>query len=128
MIVADASIVLHLVAQIEPVDVLEPLIAHEPWLAPSHIDLEIINALRRYVRHEKMTVDRAEEALSNLGDLRLDRYPPEKFRGRIWEMRDNLSPYDAAYVALAELFSTPFYTRDTKLAAVPGHHAKVMVI
>ena len=73
-------------------------------------------------------MSRAEEALQDLLDVRLRRYPHVLFLRRVWELRDNLTAYDALYVALAEMLDATLLTRDGKLALAPGHHAHIEVI
>ena len=67
-------------------------------------------------------------ALSDLADFPLHRYGHEFMLPRIWELRDNLTAYDAAYVALAEALDAPLLTRDARLAAAPGHRARIEVV
>jgi predicted nucleic acid-binding protein len=62
-----------------------------------------------------------------MADLRITRYAPVVLLERIWELRQNLSAYDAAYVALAEKLQAPLITRDQRIAAAPGHKAKIEV-
>jgi predicted nucleic acid-binding protein len=91
------------------------------------LDVEFAHVLRRLVREKTITAQRAEEAIEDLGALRLTRYAPALVLKRIWQLRQNLSAYDAAYVALAEELDAPLITRDRKIAAAPGHTASVEV-
>ena len=68
------------------------------------------------------------EALENLGLLRTIRYSHHPYLPRIWTLRNNLTAYDAAYVALAESLDAPLLTRDLKLAATPGNRARIEVV
>jgi predicted nucleic acid-binding protein len=77
--------------------------AHEPLHAPELVELETLNALRRLARGKAITDRRASEAVSDLGSLRLTRYAHEPLRERVWELRHNLTAYDASYLALADL-------------------------
>jgi len=95
--------------------------------APDVLDLEVTQVLRRLVREGTLTIERADEALQDLLDLRLTRYPPYVLLPRIWQLRHNLSAYDAAYVILAEKLRSPLITRDARLASAPGHAAQVEV-
>jgi predicted nucleic acid-binding protein len=70
----------------------------------------------------------ASAALDDLADFLLTRYPHDFLMPRIWELRDNPTAYDAAYVALAEALDAPLLTRDRKLAASPGHRARVELL
>jgi predicted nucleic acid-binding protein len=65
--------------------------------------------------------------VQDLLDLRVTRYPHFALLPRIWQLRHNLSTYDAAYVVLAEKLGSPLITRDARLAAAPGHVAQVEV-
>jgi predicted nucleic acid-binding protein len=102
--------------------------ARENLHAPHLIDVELAQALRRFVAVHSLSVSRAEEALQDLTDLRVRRYPHTPFLPRIWSLRNNLTSYDALYVALAEALDAPLVTCDAKLAAAPGHRAVVEVI
>ena len=96
--------------------------------APHLIDIEIAQVLRRYTAARAITALRAREALQDMIDLSLVRYPHDVFLPRVWELRSNLTAYDAAYVALAELLGAPLITCDRKLASASLHHARVEVI
>ncbi|HLJ24947.1 MAG TPA: type II toxin-antitoxin system VapC family toxin [Candidatus Acidoferrales bacterium] len=96
--------------------------------APHLLDLEVAQVLRRYVRDKTITAQRGQEALDDLGDLPLSRYPHNFLIPRIWELRATLTAYDAAYVALAELLGAPLLSCDGKIAAAAGHYAKVEVL
>ncbi|MQA83279.1 MAG: hypothetical protein GEV03_01265 [Streptosporangiales bacterium] len=76
--------------------------------------------LRNAVRGGLVTVERARRALVDLDDSALQRSPHPPLLGRVWELRDNLSAYDAAYVALAELLDVPLLSADGKLARSSG--------
>lgn len=73
-------------------------------------------------------VDRAEQALVDFLDFPIVRYPHDVLAARIWELRSNLTAYDGAYVALAEVLEAPLLTRDRKLASTPGHRARIELI
>jgi predicted nucleic acid-binding protein len=95
---------------------------HAPYL----IDLEILQALRRYARTSEMGRLRAEQALRIYADMLLNRYPHEALLHRIWELRHNFTAYDAAYIALAEALDAPLVTCDRALSS--GHQATVIVV
>ncbi|MXY51940.1 MAG: type II toxin-antitoxin system VapC family toxin [Gammaproteobacteria bacterium] len=92
----------------------------EAVCVPHMIDLEIAQVLRRYVLQGALGVERGSLALAHWRSLEVDRYPHEPFLSRIWELRSNVSAYDAVYVALAEALSTVLVTADRRLAGAPG--------
>jgi predicted nucleic acid-binding protein len=90
---------------------------HDPLHAPEIVEPETLNALRNLVRARAVTDRRADEAVDDLGVIRLIRYPHDPLRERIWELRHNLTAYDAAYLALAEaLDGAVLMTGDRALA------------
>jgi predicted nucleic acid-binding protein len=97
--------------------------ARESLHAPHLLDLEVAQVLRRLVREGTVQANRADEAVRDLLDLRLTRYPHFMLLPRGWQLRHNFSAYDAAYVGLAEKLGAPLITRDGRLAAAPGHAA-----
>lgn len=125
MKVIDASAALEWLLQ-TPVGVrIEEQIYSQGIHAPHLLDTEVAQVLRRFVREGLVAADRAEVALTILGDAAIARHPHYHLLPRIWELRHNMSAYDAAYVALAELLDASLLTRDRKLAAAPGHHVQI---
>jgi len=96
--------------------------------APHLLDVEIAHALRRYHRDREVTEARAEELLRTFAELRIVRHGHMALVGRVWELRHNLTAYDAVYIALAEVLTAPLLTCDAKIAAAPGHYAVVELI
>jgi predicted nucleic acid-binding protein len=92
---------------------------------PHLFDLEIAQVLRRIALQGVVSIHRIEEAIQDLLDLRINRYPHNILLPRIWQLRHNLSAYDAAYVVLAEKLGGVLLTRDARLASVSGHAASV---
>jgi predicted nucleic acid-binding protein len=92
---------------------------------PHVFDVEVLHVLRRYSLSGTLSESRGRLALSRLSSTRLTRYPHASFVRRIWELRHNLTAYDAAYVALAEALDAPLVTMDARLAQAPGHSAAV---
>jgi predicted nucleic acid-binding protein len=93
--------------------------------APDLLDLEATQVLRRLSLQRVVPAHRADEAVRDLLDLRVTRYPHLVLLPRIWQLRHNLSAYDAAYVVLAERLGATLVTRDARLASVTGHVALV---
>jgi predicted nucleic acid-binding protein len=96
--------------------------------APELLDLEVAQVLRRLAREGALSAARAEQAIQDLLDLRLTRYPHSVLLPRIWQLRHNLSAYDAAYVVLAEKLGATLLTRDARLVSAAGHAARVEVV
>ena len=99
--------------------------ARESLHAPHVLDLEVAQTFRRLTRNRAVSADRAEEALSDLLALRILRHPHSSLLPWLWQNRNNLSAYDAAYIALAEKLGAPLITRDARLAAASGHTARI---
>ena len=91
------------------------------------MDLEVLHALRRQALLGTLSRERSSEALTDLGNIAFARYPHTPLVGRIWELRENLTAYDAAYVALAEALDAPLVTMDGRLAQAPGVRAAIEV-
>ena len=102
--------------------------ASETLHVPHLLDIEVAQVLRRYLRDKAITAERAEEALEDLEDMPLRRYPHDFLISRVWELRATLTASDAVYVALAELLDAPLLTCDGKMASASGHSAKVEVV
>lgn len=100
-------------------------VSGERLAAPHAVDLECASTLRGLVRGGKLPADEARRALDLLGMMGLRRYDHVPFLPRIWELRENLWPYDAAYVALAETLGAELVTTDRKLAAAPGIRCRI---
>ena len=94
---------------------------HAPYL----IDIEVAQVLRRHVLHELLADTRAVWALDRWRDLDIERYPHAPLLDRVWQLRHNVSAYDAVYVALAEALSIPLVTGDGRLARAPGLNALI---
>jgi len=77
------------------------------------------------VGRRHVTEDRAADIRTDFDDLAIVRYPHQPLTDRMWELRDNLSAYDATFVALSEVLGVPLVTCDGRLAASPGHHAEI---
>jgi predicted nucleic acid-binding protein len=93
--------------------------------APHLIDAGVINALRRLVRLGTLDSKRADLAVARIEEFPILRYPHVHLRQRMWELRDSLTAYDAAFVALAEVLDVPLVTTDGRLAGSSGHRAAI---
>ena len=96
--------------------------------APHLVDLEIAQVLRRYVLRGSLDAARGMRALRHWRSLQVERYEHRRFLDRVWELRHNVSAYDAVYVALAEALSTVLLTADRRLAAAPGLAGRIELI
>lgn len=130
MIVVDASAILEVLLNtfragrvadrlLDPAETL-----HSPHL----LDLEVAQVLRRYALAGELSSARGEEALEDLAAFPITRYPHDALLTRIWELRHNVTAYDAAYLALAEALGAPLVTRDQALASAPGHSARIELL
>ncbi len=127
MIVLDASAVVELLLGTEVGRIIAARIG-DPTIgihAPHLVDVEVVQALRRYVQGGELDRVSATAALENLRSLDLERHSHEPLLGRIWALRQNLTAYDAAYVALAEALDAILLTCDVKLARTPGVNGRI---
>jgi len=129
MIVLDASVLVTLVAQDDDkARSARAQLSQERLFAPEFVDLEVTSVVRRARRSGRIGPERALQALVDLAWLPLSRISHTPFLGRIWDLRENLTPYDAAYVALAETLRAPLHTADARLARAPGVLCEVVVL
>ncbi|MGF1667466.1 MAG: type II toxin-antitoxin system VapC family toxin [Acidimicrobiia bacterium] len=125
MKVIDAGVIVELVAN----DLDPDRLGEEELAVPHLIDSEVTNVLRRLVTQGLLTDGQATVALSGFTRLALTRFPGDWLRPRMWELRHNLSAYDATYVALAEMTAaTSLLTTDIRLAHAPGVTCTVEVL
>jgi predicted nucleic acid-binding protein len=96
--------------------------------APHLLDVEVAQVLRKHVARGLVSEARGQAALQDFLQMPLLRYPHDVLLPRVWELRKNLTAYDAVYVALSEALEIPLLTCDAKIADAPGHHAHVDVI
>jgi len=129
MIVLDASVAIDWLLRTPAGQRIEQRIyARQDTLHSVHLlDVEFVQVLRRLVRQGIVNPGRAELAIEDLLALRITRHAPALLLRRIWRLRQNLTAYDAAYVALAEELRAPLITRDQRIAAAAGHTAAVEV-
>jgi predicted nucleic acid-binding protein len=130
VIVADASALVDVLLRTRQADAVEArllnsgLTLHVPHL----IDAEVAQALRRHAAAGVVTAERGSGLLADFVDLPMQRHQHDWLLPRVWELRHNLTAYDAVYIALAEALGAPLVTRDARLAGAPGHSAKVEVM
>lgn len=96
--------------------------------APHLLGVEATHALRRLTVLREISSVAATEAIQKLRSLEIRRWPHEPFLGRAWQLRENLTPYDAVYVALAETLDAPLLTTDARLAGSSGHRAAIELV
>ena len=128
--VLDASVVLEVILRTPESDAIADRIlsSRERLHAPHLLDLEVAQVLRRYVAHNEVTEPRGREALDVLSVFPLTRYSHEPLLNRIWALRERLTAYDAAYVALAEALGDTLLTRDRRLARTTGIRTRIEVV
>lgn len=133
MIVVDASCILELLlrsprSENRCEEIEARLLSHDGALcAPHLIDVEVSHVLRRYSLSGELSAQRGREALADLADFSVDRFSHVELLPRMWQLRNNFSAYDAAYLALAEALRAPLVTCDKKLAVGKGHHVTIEI-
>jgi predicted nucleic acid-binding protein len=127
VIVVDASALLEVLLRTPAAKAIEDRLFGPRQIlhAPHLLDVEVAQVIRRYAAKREIEVGRGRAALADLADFPLRRYPHDFLLPRIWDLRNNLTAYDAAYVALAEALDATLVTRDRHLAASAGHHARI---
>lgn len=130
MIVVDASALLEVLLRTPAAKAVEDrlLALRQTLHAPHLLDVEVAQVIRRYAAGGEIDSERGRAALVDLADFPLRRYPHDYLLPRIWSLRSNLTAYDAAYVALAEVLDAPLLTRDQSLAATAGHRVRIELV
>lgn len=130
MIVVDASALLEFLLQTPLGTRVEARLVRDEdeFHSPHLLDVEVTQALRRLVRAGELSADRAAEAINDLLDLDLHRHAHLDLLTRAWKLRENVTAYDAVYVALAEALDATVITCDTPLANASGHRARIEVV
>ncbi len=126
MIVADASVIV--LALLNDGGARRALTQGEAVAVPHLADAEIAHALRGQVRRGHVDAATAEALLRRWTHLGVRRFPVFGLLSRVWELRENLTAYDAAYVALAEALRVSLVTADARLARAPGPECPVTVV
>ena len=130
MIVVDASAVLELLLQSDRAEAIAA-VAFAPsqhMHAPHLLDIEVLQVLRRLIQHKVMKPARASTALDDYASLVIERHDHAPLLRRVLELRDSMTSYDGAYVALAEALDSPLLTCDAHLARSHGHRANITLI
>jgi predicted nucleic acid-binding protein len=128
VIVVDSAVVVDALTAVDGTEQLRAELAVEELHAPTLLDFEVVSALRGLTLAGYLSAPRAQDALADFDDLLVHRWPSNaSFRLRAFELRDNLSAYNAAYVALAEALQCPLVTRDGRLGRSSGHTAEIRV-
>ena len=125
MIVVDASAALSALLNAGPA---RRALGLEQLHAPHLIDSEVANGLRRRVAAGQLGADSGWSALDTFRRLGMTRYPVFSILDRVWELRHNLSAYDASYVAVAELLDCALVTADARLSRAPGVRCEITVV
>lgn len=130
MIVIDASALLEALLRMPAAKAMEGRLfdRRKTLHAPHLLDIEVAQVIRRYAASGEISSERGRIALADLADFPIRRYPHDFLLPRVWDLRHNLTAYDAAYIALAEALDAPLLTRDQRLAAAPGHYARVELV
>jgi len=105
----------------------ESLLTSDSLAAPHLLTAEASNILRRSALAGAISAEQASLAYSDLLDLRVELFPYAPFATRIWDLRDNVTCYDAWYVALAEALNAPLATLDARLAKASGTRCRFLV-
>ena len=129
MVVVDASVLATALADDgADGDAARARLASQELAAPELIDLEVASVFRHQVARGKLDPRRAGLALRDLDELPMVRAPHRHLLGRCWELRENVSIYDAAYVALAEALGSALLTADARLAKAPGVRCRIELL
>lgn len=129
MIVVDASVlVAALIVDAPDGDRVRHRLRGERLIAPALVEIEVVSAIRRALQHGRLDERRSRQALVDLTSMRLRRLSHSPLLRRFWALRDNLTPCDAAYVALAEAIGAPLLTADRRLARAPGIDCEVELL
>lgn len=120
--VVDASVLVAFYASDDPrrAAVLSRLASGDALFAPAHVDAEVVSALRGMARGNPSLTQAAPTALRHLQGFAIRRMALAPLLARMWELRENVTSYDAAYVALAERLECPLVTCDATLRAASG--------
>ena len=130
MIVPDASVILELLLRTPVASGIESRLfgGADTLHAPALLDIEVAQVLRRYESRGEISAQRGRLAIELLATFPIERYPHRDLLPRIWDLRRNLTAYDAAYIALAEALDATFLTRDARISKAPGTGVRMEVV
>ncbi|MCW2947999.1 MAG: VapC toxin family domain ribonuclease [Actinoallomurus sp.] len=130
MIVIDASVMIDALTADGPAGhrARKAAMADPAWCAPAHLVTEVSSGIRGRLLDAKITQTRADEAMRTLAALEIEPADVRPLLPRIWDLRANLTTYDAAYVALAEAYDCPLLTGDARLSGAPGVRCETQVV
>ena len=130
MIVVDASALLEVLLRTQAAALVEAVLFDPGHTlhAPHLLDIEVAQVVRRYAAAGEIDGERGRAALTDLANFPLHRYQHDFLLPRVWELRHDFTAYDAVYVALAEGLDATLLTRDRRLAAAAGHHARIVLV
>ncbi len=129
MTVLDTSGLVDFLVGDDAFDQVASLVSREAAVAvPDLLIFEVVAVLRRQVQQRSIDPVRARLAIDDLGDFPLEIFPSLPLRGRVWELRDNLTAADGFFVALAEQLDEPLATKDHGLALAARTHTNVTII
>ena len=129
MLVTDAGVWVRALVDEAPGDPIRTRLVTEVTVAaPALIDLEFTNVLRGLLAKRSIALADAELALAEFLQAPIQRFPHVPLVPRVWQLRENLTAYDAAYVALAEALGTDLLTVDRGIGGAPGIRCRVVVV
>ncbi len=129
MLVVDASVIAPVVADTGPDGVrFRQRLHSEQVAAPDLLRVEVLSVIRRQLHVGTLDVTQAEQAVTDLVDLPITVYPTAPLLLRCWQLRDNLTAYDACYIALAETLGCSLLTADVRLSRAPGTRCAIETI
>ncbi|MFL5102515.1 MAG: type II toxin-antitoxin system VapC family toxin [Xanthobacteraceae bacterium] len=130
MIVVDASALLEVLLRTPAAEAVQTRLfdPRQTVHAPHLIDVEVAQVLRRYALGRELDPERGRAALADLADFPIRRYPHGLLLNRVWDLRNNLTAYDAVYVALGQALDAPLLTRDRRLATAARRHVRVELV
>ena len=129
MLVVDASVVAPLIADAGPDgELFRAAVRGQTLAAPDLLRVEVLSVIRRHLASGTLNTQQANNAVDDLLALPIALYPATPLLRRCWELRSNVTAYDACYVALAETLDVTLLTADARLAQAPGTRCSFQLI